>query len=293
MIVSRPVLREEEGVMRPLLKSHWVTLGVVLAGAALATVAVTAPPLVAQASPRRLLAVFAHPDDETIVGPLLARYAREGAEVHLAIATDGSLGVREHAGIPAGEKLAAARAEEARCACRELGIHPPVLVGLPDGGMQEEVSKTALAREVTRLFAEIEPDVVITWGPDGVSGHTDHRIVSDIVTQVYQSAGTPPGRLYYVGLSTEGVEALSRALSSKGGALPMKVLTVRDRYLPVRVAYEKRDTEAAARALACHASQYTPEEQAALLGMARQVEGGAIALRLWFGDSGSATDLFE
>jgi LmbE family N-acetylglucosaminyl deacetylase len=287
------MLREEEGVMRPLLKGQGACPGVVLAAAVLATVAVTAGPLAAQAPPRRLLAVFAHPDDETIVGPLLARYAREGVEVHLAIATDGSRGVRAHAGIPAGEKLAAARAEEARCACRELGIHPPVLVGLPDGGMQDEGSKSGFAREVARLFADLKPDVVITWGPDGVSGHTDHRIVSDLVTEVYQSAEAPPRRLYYAGLSTERVEALSRGLAEKGGVLPMKVLTVRDRYLPVRIAYDERDAEAAARALACHASQYTPEERAALLGMARQAEGGAVALRPWFGDPGSSTDLFR
>src|SRR6266550_4817140 len=57
---------------------------------------------------RPVLAVFAHPDDERVVAPLLARLAREGREVHLVIATDGSKGVRPHAGIPAGPQLAAA-----------------------------------------------------------------------------------------------------------------------------------------------------------------------------------------
>jgi LmbE family N-acetylglucosaminyl deacetylase len=267
--------------------------GVAVAIAAVITlVALPARPARGEQRPRCLLAVFAHPDDETIVGPLLARYARAGVSVHLAIATDGQKGVREHAGIPAGEKLAAVRRDEARCACRQLGIQPPVLIGLEDGAMQDTANKATLAREVARLLAELRPDVVVTWGPEGVSGHTDHRLVSSVVTEVYQSMESPPVRLYYAGLSAERAEALSRARAAEGGGMPMEVLTVRDRYLPVHIAYEERDAEAAARALACHESQYTPEERAALCGMARQVEGGAVALRPWFVDPGPITDLF-
>src|SRR5687768_7985356 len=69
-----------------------------------------------------VLAAFAHPDDERVVGPLLARLAREGREVHLVIATDGSKGIRDYAGIPAGPRLAATRAKEAECAARRLGV---------------------------------------------------------------------------------------------------------------------------------------------------------------------------
>src|SRR5687768_12416335 len=53
---------------------------------------VDATPVRAQQSGRSVVAVFAHPDDERIVGPLLARYAREGHRVYLVIATDGRKG---------------------------------------------------------------------------------------------------------------------------------------------------------------------------------------------------------
>jgi len=267
----------------------------ILLGAActLVITGVFSPPLRAEDPSRTLLAVFAHPDDETVVGPLLARYAREGVDVHLAIATDGGKGVREHAGIPAGEKLATRRAEEARCACRQLGIRPPVLVGLEDGAMQETENKDAFAREVARLFAELEPDVVVTWGPDGLSGHTDHRLVSSIVTEVFQAAESPPRQLYYAGFSTERLDALARARPEGAAGLPMAVRTVRDRHLPVRIPYTERDAEAAARALDCHESQYSPPERANLGGMARQVENGVVTLRPWFVDPGPITDLFE
>src|SRR5918996_770729 len=78
-------------------------------------------PLSAHAQNRRpIVAVFAHPDDERVIGPLLSRLSREGQETHLVIATDGSKGVRDHAGIPAGEALAAARKLEAECAAERL-----------------------------------------------------------------------------------------------------------------------------------------------------------------------------
>ena len=67
---------------------------------------ITTPPVPAQQPTRTLVAVFAHADDERIVGPLLARYSREGARVVLVIATDGRKGVTRHAGIPAGDSLA-------------------------------------------------------------------------------------------------------------------------------------------------------------------------------------------
>jgi LmbE family N-acetylglucosaminyl deacetylase len=275
--------------------SHWHLFrpGAVLATACAVAVLISllAPAARGQDEARTLLAIFSHPDDETIVSPILARYAREGVAVHLAIATDGQKGVREHAGIPAGEKLATARAEEARCACEKLGIHPPILVGLEDGAMQDAENKATLAREVARLFTELKPDVVITWGPDGVSGHTDHRLVHSVVTEVYQSHESPPRQLYYAGLPTERVVALAQLQEAAG--VPMRVRTVRERYLPVRISYDKGDADTAAQSLACHQSQYTPEEMATLGGMARQLENGAVALRPWFVDTEPITDLFE
>jgi LmbE family N-acetylglucosaminyl deacetylase len=83
----------------------------------------TVIPLSAQAQVRQpIVAVFAHPDDERVIGPLLSRLAREGRETHLVIATDGSKGVRDFAHIPAGAKLAAARTREATCAANKLGV---------------------------------------------------------------------------------------------------------------------------------------------------------------------------
>src|SRR3954467_11734368 len=81
-----------------------------------------------QNSAKTLVAVFAHPDDEGSASAILARYAREGVQVHLIVATDGAAGGSPTSG-PAGGELAKVRAEEARCAADALGIKPPILLG--------------------------------------------------------------------------------------------------------------------------------------------------------------------
>ena len=140
-----------------------------------------------------LLAVFAHPDDESTVSAVLAKYAAAGVRVYLATATDGRLGVAAHAGTTAGDSLAATRAEELKCTTEKLGINPPIMFGLYDQlkmgeGLQLHMAQLAEMRDrVTKLFEELQPDAVITWGPSGWTGHPDHRLVSDIVTEVFQS----------------------------------------------------------------------------------------------------------
>src|SRR5262245_34816000 len=94
-------------------------------------VALLSTALVGRSEPQRvLLAVFAHPDDEIAAGPALARYAREGANVYVAIAARGEKGAFPHAGIPAGDELAKIRREEAICSCQQLGIKPPEFFGM-------------------------------------------------------------------------------------------------------------------------------------------------------------------
>src|SRR4029077_18340699 len=89
------------------------------------------PQVLAQGASRTLVAVFAHGDDEGAAAPILARYAREGVQVYLIIATDGAQG-GSHTSIPRGPELARVRSEEARCAADALGIHAPILLGFPD-----------------------------------------------------------------------------------------------------------------------------------------------------------------
>lgn len=216
----------------------------------------SSPSTDAPKGPRTLLAIFAHPDDEATVSPVLAKYAAEGVTVYLAIATDGRHGVTEHAMIPAGDSLAAVRAEEAKCAAEKLGIQPPIMFGLHDqlkmaegfGPMHEQLN--TLREKVKELFTTLKPDVVITWGASGWTGHHDHRLVSTVVTEVFQSQKwEKPMQLYYSAIPTGNLPANS----------PMQLATVDASFLPVKLSIAEADYEKARASWHCHKSQYTPE----------------------------------
>jgi LmbE family N-acetylglucosaminyl deacetylase len=247
-----------------------------------------APPASPADAPRTLLAVFAHPDDETLVAPLLAAYARRGVRVQLAIVTDGEKGTQAHAAIPAGPELAKVRAEEARCSCRALGIEPPILLGFKDGelGKQSRPPWGPLAEvqaELAKLLERVRPDAVITFGPEGAYGHPDHRLVGAVVTQLVQAgADGAPARLFYPGLPKD-------RLPKREGGIPWSPTD--PRFLTVRVPYEARDLAASRAALACHKSQFRAEETEPLAQFMDQVLGGRVYLRPWFG-AAQADDVF-
>jgi LmbE family N-acetylglucosaminyl deacetylase len=239
-------------------------------------------PAAAQARPRTLVALLAHADDESAASPVLARYAREGVQVSLIIASDGSAGSGSQTYLqrpdsgPVGDALVKARAEEARCAASALGVRDPILLGFPDGKFGDYPGDRGLLPRLTeRIAQEIErlrPDVVITWGPDGGTGHPDHRLVSNIATQL-QRAGAPgmPERLFYMYLPVEAF----RALNPQRGEPPM--LIPQAKYFTVRVPFEPIDLEAAQKSMACHGSQFTPEALQRLLPVMRQAWNGTIA----------------
>jgi LmbE family N-acetylglucosaminyl deacetylase len=241
----------------------------------------------AQGAPRTLVAVFAHGDDEGPAGAVLARYAREGAQVYMIIVTDGAQGGM-HTTIPRGPELARVRAEEARCAAKALGINPPILLEYPDGSLGNYVADPALLYRLTqRLHEEIQrlrPDALITWGPDGGTGHPDHRLVSNIVTQLVR-AGAPgvPEHLFYSMIPLEGLQAMSPR-----GAPPM--LVPQAKYLTVRVAFTTADFEAGARSLACHRTQFTDEVAQGITGLSRRVLNGVMPFSPLF-STDAGTDL--
>ncbi len=207
-------------------------------------------------SPRTLLAIFAHPDDEATVSPVLAKYAAEGVKVYLAIATDGRLGVTDHAKIPAGDSLASVRTQELICAATQLGIESPIMFGLHDqlkmgegyGPLHEQLN--TMREKVKELFITLKPDVVITWGPSGWTGHHDHRLVSTVVTEVFQSQNwDKPAQLFYSAIPTGNLPANS----------VMELATVDPKFLTVKVPIAEADHEKAIASWLCHKSQYTSE----------------------------------
>jgi LmbE family N-acetylglucosaminyl deacetylase len=239
--------------------------------------------------PRVILAVFAHPDDEAFVGPVLARYAREGTKVYLAIATKGEKWAREP--TLRGEPLAKVRREEASCACRQLGIEPPIFFELNDGELGAITrplghNVQAVADQVEKLIGRFNPEVVVTWGPEGGYGHPDHRLVSDAVTQVIQSA-RPSVNLVYAGFAPKQVKTLNRAWPTD---IPWHATD--PSYLAVRVPFTKADQLVYHRAFECHKSQYTGEQFEKLEKALDSAWAGSVWFRRWLGIRES-NDLFD
>lgn len=211
---------------------------------------------------KTIMAVFAHPDDEAVtnISALLARYAREGNTVYLVIATKGELGTNQHAAIPAGDSLAHVRAAEAWCACKALGIEPPVLLGLNDGGLAKSFTQEPVHRKLDSVFKKYQPDIIITWGPDGGYGHMDHRTVHTTVTDLFQSGELDKKtKLYYTGVPTR---LWRQWKEQKQGKIWIynQWNPVAEEYLTTRIKVTEEDRNKAIAALYCHWSQFTKEE---------------------------------
>ena len=237
---------------------------------------VSLPATVSAQSSRGVLVVFAHPDDERVVGPLLSRLGREGREVHLVIATDGSKGVREHAGIPAGEPLATARAKEADCAAKRLGVRRLHMLGLEDGALASFANLGRLRAEITTIITRVQPAAIITFGPEGGTGHPDHRLVGNVVTQIVQADDRHRAvDLLYASLPTERLRTAPPSSPGVNG--------VAQDLLTVRVPFEPRDLLAGRESFACHRTQYTAAEMDAINATLAYVWNGVVYLRPWNG----------
>jgi LmbE family N-acetylglucosaminyl deacetylase len=128
-------------------------------------------PIVAEPTFRKVLALAAHPDDETVgCGGLLSLLADQGAEVHVCFATDGEATIG--ADLP-GDEVGRRRRREAEAACAVLGTRAPRFLGLPDGRLADHLDD--LRGSLRALIDELQPDVVLA--PWELDGHPDHQVL--------------------------------------------------------------------------------------------------------------------
>ena len=232
-----------------------------------------------------LLAIFAHPDDETFgVGGSMAMLAEQGHRVTLICATNGDEGAEanddgDHAMDPE------IRRNELRCACRALGIGEPVFLGYRDSGMENWSPKPGafvlVDREevVARLVDEmrrIRPAVIVTFDPGGIYGHPDHVRVSEVATEAFRRAQQEPGGpsvLYHQALARSTAERMVaewEGNDARRGARPPTEDDILQRRRFVELARPDEDITTTidvrpvlARkraAFECHASQMRPEQ---------------------------------
>ena len=170
-------------------------------------------------SPQTLLAVLAHPDDESFgMGGTLALYAQRGVQTHLICATRGEAGEMDPQYMEGFASIAERRESELRCAAGILGLAGVTFLDYRDSGMPGSAENQhpqalaaqpveAVAAKVAVLIRQIKPQVVVTFDPIGGYKHPDHIAIHQATVLAFRMAGDPsfpsdlppftPQKLYY------------------------------------------------------------------------------------------------
>lgn len=143
-----------------------------------------------------ILGVWAHPDDEVYLsGGLMADAVRDGRRVAVAMATTGQSGTSEPDLWPP-EKLGPFRVKEMETAMATLGVTDIRWLGYEDG-MCSAVPDEDAVKGITEIIRDVQPNTMLTFGPDGITGHQDHIAVSRWVTTAFNEAANPGTKLLY------------------------------------------------------------------------------------------------
>jgi LmbE family N-acetylglucosaminyl deacetylase len=156
---------------------------------------------------RTALVVFAHPDDaEFGFGGTVARWAREGTEVHYLCITDGSAGSNEPG--TSREQMRPVRKQEQEAACEVLGVASCTYLDFVDGELEPSLE---VRRAVTREVRRIRPDVIVGQDPSRLwnrsrdyVNHPDHKAAGVAVLSAVMPDS--PTRVQFPELLDEGLE---------------------------------------------------------------------------------------
>ena len=173
----------------------------------------------------KLMAIFAHPDDEGAIGGALAHYAESGVEVSLVCATRGEVGEISDPSLATPETLGTVREAELGAAAEILGIRHLRFLDRRDSGMDgtpENEDPRSLVQsdpeeiigKLVGLMRELEPDIVVTFEPFGWYGHPDHQVMSTWATAAYRrllaetAVSYKPKRLYHAVIPFSGFRVM-------------------------------------------------------------------------------------
>jgi len=254
--------------------------------------------------PRRLLAVLAHPDDETFgMGGTLAMYARQGVEVYLICATRGEVGEVEPKYLEGFATIGDRREHELRCAAEWLSLKDVIMLGYRDSGMPGSPDNQhpqalafqpleKVAADVTHYIRLLKPQVVLTFDPIGGYRHPDHIAIQKATERAFYAAGNPaefpdgllafaPQKLYFHTIPKSMVKAgvfilrlagKDPAHFGKNGDIDLASIAAVSFPTNARIDYrpvaENRD-----RASACHESQGGMNMNHGVMGWLRRTFG--------------------
>ena len=159
--------------------------------------------LIAQSNGRRMLAVLAHPDDESFgMAGTIAKYVAEGVAVSLICTTNGDVGSADQQFLAGFSSVAELRLAELKCATGVLGLSNVFTLGYRDSGMAGSIDNkhseslvSADADELTgrivRIIRTLAPQIVVTFDPYGGYGHPDHIVTHHATLKAFEAASDP------------------------------------------------------------------------------------------------------
>ncbi len=140
---------------------------------------------------KRMLLLLAHPDDETFgPGGTIAKYAAEGAEITLVTATRGEMGMLGEPPVADRARLGEVRSGELMRAANLLGIRNVRFLGFVDGELAS-ISREKIVERAVEQVRRVRPHVMIGFGPEGVSRHSDHKVMCSVALDAFDAAADP------------------------------------------------------------------------------------------------------
>ena len=201
-----------------------------------------------------ILGIWAHPDDEAYLsGGLMALATDAGSRVVCVTATRGEHGTADPTRWPP-QRLGARRTEElARC-LQILGVDEHHWLGYGDGRCAAADPAPAVDR-LCEIVERVGPQTVVTFGPDGITGHRDHQVVSEWATAAFDRVAPPGARLLYAGIADRHVPRWAWLDEQFGVYLPGYPVTTPDDRLAVDLVLDPGTAARKTSALAAQATQ--------------------------------------
>jgi LmbE family N-acetylglucosaminyl deacetylase len=201
-----------------------------------------------------VLGIWAHPDDETYLSAgLMARAVRAGSRVVCVTATRGEGGSMDEERWPSATMGEVREAELLR-SFQILGVTEHRFLELPDVDMDAALPDSGAAG-VAAIVAEVRPDTVLTFGPDGMTGHRAHQDVGRWAAEAFETSAPAGARLHYATTSPawcrEFVPHLNRFDVYRPGTPPVTPLEE----MSVHVELDEELLELKLRAIEEHVSQ--------------------------------------
>jgi LmbE family N-acetylglucosaminyl deacetylase len=172
---------------------------------------------------RRLAVVFAHPDDDTfgVTGTVALHADDPGFALTAILLTSGDAGEIADPSLATPETLGEVREREDRASWAALGVVPErhEFLRYADGHVAEQPAEELVAR-VAAILGEQRPDVVVTFGPDGITGHADHVRAGEVTTEAFHRLRSEDGGgfrgLFYSALPESRLRWFSDRLVERG-----------------------------------------------------------------------------